>query len=57
MRFTNVFITLADALNTTLPLWMKVVTSLQPAASNAATKRGMGIMFLPLTLMPRSRAT
>jgi hypothetical protein len=47
----------SDEVNRTLPLWMYVVTSANPSASNAALSAGILIRFLPPTLMPRSRAT
>ena len=46
----------ARASKTTFPLWIRVRTFSQPSCSNIRTSAGMGSLFLPPTLMPRSRA-
>ncbi len=43
--------------NTTLPLWMYVVTSPKPALSKHPFNAGIGMAFFPPTLIPRSSAT
>ncbi len=43
--------------NTTLPDWMYVRTASNPCDSNASRRSDIATLFLPPTLMPRSRAT
>lgn len=53
----SAFAVFASAAKTTLPDWMYVTTSSQPAASKIAARLFIGSGFLPPTLMPRSSAT
>src|SRR4051794_29914547 len=57
MRAAIVATSLAGASNTTLPLWMNVVTDVAPSAANIADSVAIGSLFLPPTLMPRRSPT
>ena len=44
-------------LNSTLPLWMYVLTPVCPSEVTTSRRSAIGTLFRPPTLMPRSSAT